>query len=139
MKNMNMISQYRKLYLKLTYNKKLFSKISLDELDKFELEIYENKNDLEKINYEVDNILNHVKILDLKIGDEYILYKKIMTTINLELQREIIDYEKLRKLITMCQLLLDLDVGFYNTLTKINFSEVINDVEKNFVLEKRNY
>lgn len=138
MDSKNIIKQYNNLYLKLMYNKKIFSKFSKEELNKIELDIYDNKKDIDKINYEIENIFNYVQKLDID-NENYILYKKLMVAINIELKKEKIDYSKVRNLITLCQLLLNLDFGFYNTFEKIDFVEIMNDVEKIFVLEKRDF
>ena len=128
--------KYNNLYLKLKYYQSIFSKLSIEDLKKYEEDIYNDKDELEKVTYELQIIKSYMNNLSNISNEEYIIYSKIMNSIDMYTKIENMNLIKAKELIALCEIFLNLDLGFYSCIPNIEFDIVVKDIEKNYVLTK---
>ena len=115
---MNYIEKdYNRLYYKILYNKRIFDSLSKEELSKIENSIYKSIDEKKKIECELKYLSN----LDEKYDKAYLkLYRHILELINKEKEKENPDYNEIKRLISILQIMFNEDLGFYNAFLSID-------------------
>ena len=108
------------LYLRVKYLQKLVNNIEKSDLESMESDIYNNLSDDKKIDFELSNLIVSKEI----INDSESLFKRIAENIKALIEDEknnnVDNTSELKKQITLLQVLLNKQIGFYESLSEID-------------------
>ena len=108
----------KKLYLKILYNQKLIENSDLEDLIKEEGIVYNKLSEKDKVNYEINRIYNYKN--NLNDSSSMKLFKIFSTRIDFLISEDNIDYDEVKRLIVIIDILLNISPSFYKALSEIN-------------------
>ncbi len=120
-------NEYKKLKLKIEYNKKLISNYENDFLQEIEEKIYGDISESNKVTYELEILKSGVSNLP---EEKKNLYSKIMKLILLKLDSSNVNYSEIKKLIVAAEMFYNLDYGFYTSIKDINVENLVSELEE---------
>ena len=109
-----------KLKLKLKLNQRTINKYDDLYLDELEKNIYGNSSNKEKINYELNNILELAENKDFNYKDKYIYKTLLEELIKLMEKKDSKNDNLIMSLISTLQILSDESYGFYKSVKNFN-------------------
>ena len=116
------------MYLRIKYKLKILNSIEKDKLQQIESDVYNNMSDEERIAFELNNLR-----LDKNSKDDIeAIFNKIVENIKALLEDEKkngVDHtSEIKKQITLAQLLLNKQIGFYEILGEIDKDYIENSL-----------
>lgn len=116
------------MYLRIKYKLKILNSIEKDKLQQIESDVYNNLSDEERIAFELNNLR-----LDKNSKDDIeAIFNKIVENIKALLEDEKkngVDHtSEIKKQITLAQLLLNKQIGFYEILGEIDKDYIENSL-----------
>ena len=116
------------MYLRIKYKLKILNNIERDKLQQIESDVYNNMSDEERIAFELNNLR-----LDKNSKDDIeAIFNKIVENIKALLEDEKkngVDHtSEIKKQITLAQLLLNKQIGFYEILGEIDKDYIENSL-----------